>query len=209
MDFSLINDRIGWFSQVKSHINSIYIRLERMINGLLLNNTSLISHDMVIWPDAIICFNCIIWEIKKSFWAHMGAKENITHIFKIILFVLFFSSIYLGVGEIESEVQLVLIYFKELLNLLWRGARTRRIGVIFAGWDSNCIVRIILWGVLALEIHCCVHRGTKPPTCSEFLKSIYNVWVISKILFCTGFKGNVVDFINDSVCWVVNLKNNI
>lgn len=160
MDLPFIDDRVGWFSQVKSHISTIYIRLEWMINSLLLYYTSLIFHNMFIRPYAIVSFNRIVSEIDESFWSHVRTKENIAHIFEIILLIVLFCRIYLRICKVESEVERIKILIKIWLDLFRWGAGTRRICVVVTSRSSNNIERIWVRRVLSIEVQCCIHRRT-------------------------------------------------
>lgn len=162
MNLPCINDGIRRFDEVEISISSIDIGLKRVIDCYISNDATLILYNMFIRPNAVICLNCIISEGYKSLWSHLRPEYNIAHILEIVVFILFFIWIDLRVCEVKSKIQLIWIVYKELLNLFWRGARSRRVSVIVACSDSDNILGIWLWGVFSIKIKSGVERRTQP-----------------------------------------------
>lgn len=81
----------------------------------------------------------------------MRAKDGISLILEIIRFIDLFIGIDFRVGVVEGEVQFIFVLIKESLNLRRRMARSKRVGSVFTGFNSNKISRGVIRGMLTLE----------------------------------------------------------
>lgn len=156
MNLATVDDGIWPFDEGEVDKDIVDIGLERMIDGQILNDYSLIIYLVAERPDTVVSWDRIVGKVEIGFCANIAAKDSIALIFDIVLLIVLFIGIDLRVGEIDSEVDVVLIEIHIVLDLLRRRTRLSRIRGVIAGWDHGYVFRVLFWWVFAIDLHCCV-----------------------------------------------------
>jgi len=104
-----------------------------MVGRQVLDHDSLVVYLVSERPDAVVCGNCVVGEVKVGLGSYITPENGVALIFDIILFVAFFIRIYLRISEVDSKVEVVGVAdFHVIIDLLGRSAGLLRVGRIVA-----------------------------------------------------------------------------
>jgi len=92
----------------------------------------------------------------------------------------------LGVGEVNSEIQKVLILSEKVCDLLWGGTRPLRVGFVLAGRDFDYVLKVGRRGILPFEGESGVEWQTQPITGLQTLKVVADFGIVFEVVLVAG-----------------------
>jgi len=104
-----------------------------MVDGVGFNEQTFVLLDVGKGPYAVVSGDGVVAEVHEGLGADVAAKDGVGHIFEIVLFVVLLVGVDLWVGEVEVEVEELLIIVEVLDDFFLGGAGSGGVRLIFAG----------------------------------------------------------------------------